>query len=179
MSIGSNNGKYRGHARRVYATAASYTKRAWLRDNRELLAGITTWRRYDRAAEMWIGRSDRWQSQVMQAVVDTKMLPLPEQVGFPAVDDAGRVRVGFQVGAGLVGNPPLSLRRVSGGCLPRTSGQMSLLSARRPHGGGPQTLFRRLRSANLARTASGNEPHSSGNSTLGSRNLISNNVFLA
>ena len=52
-------------------------------------------RRYDQAAEMWIGRADRWQSQVLQHWWDTKTLLLPEQVGFPAVDDAGRVMGGF------------------------------------------------------------------------------------
>jgi len=91
-SIGSNNGKIED-MRDGYTELGELYKRAWLRDNR------TYWldnnlRRYDRAAEMWIGRGDKWQSDVVQQWWDTKTLPLPEMVGFPAGDDGGRAVVG-------------------------------------------------------------------------------------
>jgi tetratricopeptide (TPR) repeat protein len=91
--IGSNNGKIED-MRDGYTQLGELYKRAWLRDNRPYWLDNNL-RRYDRAAEMWIGRSDRWQSQVVQQWWDTKTLPLPEQVGFPAVDDGERVPSGF------------------------------------------------------------------------------------
>ena len=92
-NVGSNNGKLQD-MRDGYTELGELYKRAWLRDNR------TYWldnnlRRYDRAADMWIGRGDKWQSQVVQQWWDTKTLPLPEQVGFPAVDMTGPVVGGF------------------------------------------------------------------------------------
>jgi tetratricopeptide (TPR) repeat protein len=92
-NIGSNNGKIED-MRDGYTELGELYKRAWLRDNRPYWLDNNL-RRYDRAAEMWIGRSDRWQSQVVQQWWDTKTLPLPEQVGFPPVDDGGHVPSGF------------------------------------------------------------------------------------
>jgi hypothetical protein len=77
-----------------YTQLGELYKRAWLRDNRPYWLDNNL-RRYDWAAELWIGRGDRWQSDVVQQWWDTKTLPLPEQVGFPAVDDGGRTPSGF------------------------------------------------------------------------------------
>ncbi len=92
-NVGSNNGKIED-MRDGYTELGELYKRAWLRDNRPYWLDNNL-RRYDRAAELWIGRGDRWQSQVVQQWWDTKTLPLPEQVGFPAVDEAGPVVGGF------------------------------------------------------------------------------------
>jgi len=92
-NVGSNNGKIED-MRDGYTQLGELYKRAWLRDNRPYWLDNNL-RRYDRAAELWIGRGDRWQSQVVQQWWDTKTLPLPEAVGFPAVDVAGPVVGGF------------------------------------------------------------------------------------
>ncbi len=92
-SIGSNNGKIED-MRDGYTQLGELYKSAWLRVNRPYWLDNNL-RRYDRSAEMWIGRSDRWQSQVVQQWWDTKTLPLPEQVGFPAVDGAAQSPNGF------------------------------------------------------------------------------------
>ena len=92
-NVGSNNGKIED-MRDGYTELGELYKRAWLRDNRPYWLDNNL-RRYDRAAELWIGRADRWQSQVVQQWWDTKTLPLPEQVGFPAVDQAGSMLGGF------------------------------------------------------------------------------------
>ena len=78
-NVGSNNGKIED-MRDGYTELGELYKRAWLRDNRPYWLDNNL-RRYDRAAELWIGRADRWQSQVVQQWWDTKTLPLPEQVG--------------------------------------------------------------------------------------------------
>ena len=92
-NVGSNNGKIED-MRDGYTELGELYKRAWMRDNRIYWLDNNL-RRYDRAAELWIGRGDRWQSQVVQQWWDTKTLPLPEAVGFPAVDVAGPVMGGF------------------------------------------------------------------------------------
>ena len=92
-NVGSNNGKIED-MRDGYTELRELYKQAWLRDNRPYWMDNNL-KRYDLAAELWIGRANKWQSQVVQQWWDTKTLPLPEQVGFPSVDDSGPKAAGF------------------------------------------------------------------------------------
>ena len=92
-NVGSNNGKLED-MRDGYTELGELFRRAWLRDNRPYWLDNNL-RRYDRAAELWIGRADRWQSQVVQQWRDTHTLPLPEAIGFPAAEDSGPGLAGF------------------------------------------------------------------------------------
>jgi hypothetical protein len=79
-TIGSNNGKFQD-MRDGYALLKDLYQQAWLRDNRPYwLANNLA--RYDAAAQLWVGRSDRW-NQVVQHWWDTHTLPAAEEVGLP------------------------------------------------------------------------------------------------
>ena len=81
-TIGSTNGRIED-IRDGYTQLRELYGQAWLRDNRPYSLGNNL-ARYDLATQLWIGRSDRWQSHVMQQWWDTHTLPAPEEVGFPA-----------------------------------------------------------------------------------------------
>jgi cell division septation protein DedD len=80
-AIGSNNGRLQD-IRDGYTLLGSVYRQAWLRDNR------TYWlennqARFDRSAQLWIGRTDHW-NLVMQQWWDTHTLPTPADAGLPA-----------------------------------------------------------------------------------------------
>ena len=83
-TIGSNNGRLED-IRDGYTLLAGLYRQAWLRDNRPYWLENNL-ARYDLAAELWIGRGDRWQSQVMQQWWATHTLPPPEEVGLPEAE---------------------------------------------------------------------------------------------
>jgi hypothetical protein len=80
-TIGSNNGRLED-IRDGYTLLAGLYRQAWLRDNRPYWLENNL-ARYDLAAQLWIGRGDRW-NQVMQQWWDTHTLPTPEEAGLPA-----------------------------------------------------------------------------------------------
>jgi len=80
-NVSSINGRMED-IRDGYTQLRELYQQAWLRDNR------TYWlqnnlARYDQSAQLWIGRSDRWQSQVMQRWWDTHTLPTAAEAGLP------------------------------------------------------------------------------------------------
>jgi len=80
-TIGSNNGRIED-IRDGYTQLGQLFTQAWLRDNRPYwLANNQA--RYNRAAQMWIGRGDRWQL-VIDHWGDTHTLPPAAEVGLPA-----------------------------------------------------------------------------------------------
>jgi hypothetical protein len=79
-TIGSNNGKLQD-MRDGYTQLGLLYSQAWLRDNRPYwLANNTA--RYDRAAQMWIGRADQW-NEVIHHWWNTHTLPPAAEVGLP------------------------------------------------------------------------------------------------
>jgi hypothetical protein len=80
-TIGSNNGRMQD-IRDGYTLLRELYRQAWLRDNRVYWLQ-TNLDRYDQAAELWIARGDKWQSQVIQHWYDTHTLPTPEEAGLP------------------------------------------------------------------------------------------------
>ena len=81
-TIGSNNGKLED-MRDGYTQLGELYKQAWLRDNRPYWLGNNQ-ARYDMAAQLWLGRSERW-NQVQKQWWDTHTLPPAAEVGLPAV----------------------------------------------------------------------------------------------
>lgn len=80
-TIGSNNGRFED-IRDGYAQLGRLYRDAWLRDNRPYWLDVNQ-ARYDRAAQMWVGRSMAWQN-VIEKWHETRTLPPAEQVGLPA-----------------------------------------------------------------------------------------------
>jgi hexosaminidase len=79
-TIGSNNGRLED-IRDGYALLRGLFQQAWLRDNRPYWLEINM-SRYERATELWIGRSRQW-SQVIQEWHDTQALPSAADAGLP------------------------------------------------------------------------------------------------
>ena len=63
-------------------------KQAWLRDNRQYWLENDL-ARYDRAADLWIGRGQRW-NLVIQQWYDTHTLPSLEDAGLPVPPSAAK-----------------------------------------------------------------------------------------
>ncbi len=79
-TIGSNNGKLQD-MRDGYTQLGLLYSQAWLQDNRPYwLANNKA--RYDRAAQMWIGRGDQW-NEVIHHWWNTHTLPPANDVGLP------------------------------------------------------------------------------------------------
>ncbi len=78
--IGSNNGRLED-VRDGYALLGGLYRQAWLRDNRPYWLGNNQ-ARYDRAAQLWIGRGDRW-DLVLDRWWETHTLPPAAEVGLP------------------------------------------------------------------------------------------------
>jgi hexosaminidase len=81
-SIGSNNGKMQD-IRDGYTLLSDLYRQAWLRDNRPYWLQ-TNMDRYAQSGELWIERSDKWQTQVIQPWYETHTLPTAEEAGLPA-----------------------------------------------------------------------------------------------
>lgn len=79
-SIGSNNGKMQD-MRDGYAQLGELYREAWLRDNRRYWLA-NNMARYDRAAQMWIGRDEQWR-RVIEQWWETHTLPPASEVGLP------------------------------------------------------------------------------------------------
>jgi hypothetical protein len=79
-TIGSNNGKLQD-IRDGYTQLGALYRQAWLRDNRPYWLENNQ-ARYDRAAQLWIDRGDRW-NQVLQHWWDTHKLLAAAEVGLP------------------------------------------------------------------------------------------------
>jgi hexosaminidase len=79
-TIGSNNGRFED-IRDGYAQLGQLYREAWLRDNRPYWLNVNQ-ARYDRAAQLWVGRSMAWQT-VIENWHETRTLPPAEQVGLP------------------------------------------------------------------------------------------------
>ena len=79
-TIGSNNGKLQD-MRDGYTQLGQLYQQAWLRDNRPYWLA-NNMARYDRAAQMWVGRGDDW-NQVIANWWSTHTLPPASQVGLP------------------------------------------------------------------------------------------------
>jgi hypothetical protein len=77
-AIGANNGLLED-VRDGYALLGGLYRQAWLRDNRPYWLENNQ-ARYDRAAQLWIGRGDRW-SVVLEQWWNTHTLPPPAEVG--------------------------------------------------------------------------------------------------
>jgi hypothetical protein len=86
-TIGSNNGRFED-IRDGYTQLGELYREAWLRDNRPYwLANNQA--RYDRAAQLWVDRSDRW-NLVLQHWWSTHTLAPAAEVGLPdAANKAG------------------------------------------------------------------------------------------
>ena len=83
-TIGSNNGKMQD-MRDGYTQLGQLYSQAWLRDNRPYWLA-TNMARYDRAAQMWIGRGDQWNQVIarwwtMHTLAPAADVGLPEAVG--------------------------------------------------------------------------------------------------
>jgi hypothetical protein len=78
FTIGSMNG-FLEDIRDGYTLLGGLYRQAWLRDNRPYWLENNQ-ARYDRAAQLWIGRSDRW-NQVMEQWWQTHTLAPPAEVG--------------------------------------------------------------------------------------------------
>jgi hypothetical protein len=79
-AIGANNGLLED-MRDGYALLGGLYRQAWLRDNRPYWLENNQ-ARYDRAAQLWIGRCDRW-NVVLDQWWNTHTLPAPAEVGLP------------------------------------------------------------------------------------------------
>ena len=80
FTIGANNGLLED-MRDGYALLGGLYRQAWLRDNRPYWLENNQ-ARYDRAAQLWIGRCDRW-NVVLDQWWNTHTLPAPAEVGLP------------------------------------------------------------------------------------------------
>jgi hypothetical protein len=80
-TIGSNNGRLQD-IRDGYSLLSDLYRQAWLRDNRPYWLQ-TNMDRYMQSAQLWIGRADRWQAQVIAQWNLTHTLPPPDQAGLP------------------------------------------------------------------------------------------------
>ena len=80
-TIGSHSGRLED-MRDGYMLLRDLYRQAWLRDNRPYWLE-TNLDRYDQAAQLWVGRGERWQSQVMQQWFATHTLPAPAEAGLP------------------------------------------------------------------------------------------------
>jgi hypothetical protein len=80
-TIGSNNGRLQD-IRDGYTQLGHLYRQAWLRDNRPYWLA-NNMARYDRAAQMWVGRGDRW-NLVIEHWWDTHTLPPASELGLPA-----------------------------------------------------------------------------------------------
>lgn len=79
-TIGSNNGRLED-VRDGYALLRGLFQQAWMRDNRPYWLQIDL-SRYDRATELWIDRSLRW-DQLIHNWYDTHTLPSAVDAGLP------------------------------------------------------------------------------------------------
>ena len=79
-TIGSNNGHLED-IRDGYTLLGDLYKQAWLRDNRPYWLQNNL-AHFDAAAQLWIGRGDRW-NQVIQQWWDTHTLPTAAEAGLP------------------------------------------------------------------------------------------------
>ena len=79
-AIGSNNGRLED-MRDGYTLLGGLYRQAWLRDNRPYWLENNQ-ARYDRAAQLWIGRCDRW-NLVLEQWSNTHTLAPPAEVGLP------------------------------------------------------------------------------------------------
>jgi hypothetical protein len=80
LTIGANNGLLED-VRDGYSLLGGLYRQAWLRDNRPYWLENNQ-ARYDRCAQLWVGRSDRW-SVVMEQWWNTHTLPSPAEAGLP------------------------------------------------------------------------------------------------
>ena len=87
-TISSNNGRMED-IRDGYTLLSDLYRQAWLRDNRPYWLQ-TNMDRYAQSAALWMGRADRWQTQVIQHWYDTHTLPPPEEAGLPASPNQGQ-----------------------------------------------------------------------------------------
>jgi hexosaminidase len=81
-TIGSNNGRMQD-IRDGYSLLGELYSQAWLRDNRVYWLQ-TNLDRYEQSAQLWIARSDKWQTTVIQQWHDSHTLPPAEEAGLPA-----------------------------------------------------------------------------------------------
>ena len=81
-TIGSNNGRMQD-MRDGYTLLRELYRQAWMRDNRVYWLQ-TNLDRYDQSAQLWIARSDKWQTTVIQQWNETHTLPSAEEAGLPA-----------------------------------------------------------------------------------------------
>jgi hypothetical protein len=79
-TIGANNGRLQD-IRDGYALLDGLYRQAWLRDNRPYWLENNQ-ARYDRATQLWVGRSDRW-ALVLEQWWNAHTLPAPAEVGLP------------------------------------------------------------------------------------------------
>jgi hypothetical protein len=85
-TIGSNNGRLED-IRDGYTLLGQLFSQAWLRDNRPYWLDNNR-DRYDRAAQLWMSRAERW-GQVTGHWEDTHTLPPLSETGFPATTPPG------------------------------------------------------------------------------------------
>jgi len=85
-TIGSNNGRLED-IRDGYTQLGQLFSQAWQRDNRPYWLDNNR-NRYDRAAQLWMSRAERW-GQVTGHWEDTHTLPPLSEVGFPAATPPG------------------------------------------------------------------------------------------
>jgi len=79
--IGSRNGRLED-IRDGYTQLRGLYQQAWLRDNRPYWLENNL-AHFDAAAQLWIGRCDRWQSQVVEPWWKTRTLPTATAAGLP------------------------------------------------------------------------------------------------
>jgi hypothetical protein len=79
--IGSRNGRLED-IRDGYTQLRGLYQQAWLRDNRPYWLENNL-AHFDAAAQLWIGRCDRWQSQVIEPWWNTRTLPTAAGAGLP------------------------------------------------------------------------------------------------
>jgi hexosaminidase len=83
-SIGANNGLLED-IRDGYALLGGLYRQAWLRDNRPYWLEINQ-ARYDRATQIWVGRSNHW-DLLMEQLWETHKLPAASDAGLPDLTD--------------------------------------------------------------------------------------------
>ena len=83
-TIGANNGLLED-IRDGYALLGGLYRQAWLRDNRPYWLEINQ-ARYNRAAQIWVGRSNRW-DLLMEQWWNTHKLPAVADAGLPDLTD--------------------------------------------------------------------------------------------
>ncbi|HEY2472951.1 MAG TPA: family 20 glycosylhydrolase [Terracidiphilus sp.] len=81
-TIGSNNGRLQD-IRDGYSQLGQLYHDAWLRDNRPYWLA-NNMARYDEATEMWIGRANAWQQNVIEHWRSTHTLPSAANAGLPS-----------------------------------------------------------------------------------------------